>query len=272
MSAKNDQGSSSDGTTRKERRAAERAARKGGRGSSSPVKSSGNSGPSMFLVSVGAVIIGLVVVGALLVLGGGFGSDDVAAVSTPDGPAPAAELRDGRSLQKPGVVPPVTVLAFEDPQCPACGQFTERIEPLIIGGPVKDGTVRFTYSDFAFLGPESFDAAAAMRVAEAMDGKFWDYHHVLFHNQDGENRGAFDRERLADMAESIGLDRDEFLAEMDDPKYIEAVEAESAEGRALSVNSTPSLVINGEVLRGVPTWDDLKAVIADAAAEAQAAG
>jgi protein-disulfide isomerase len=225
----------------------------------------------MFVISLAAVVIGLVAVGALLVLSGGLGSDEVAAVSAPDDPPPAAELRDGRSLQKPDVVPPVTIEAFEDPQCPACGQFTERIEPLIIAGPVKDGTVRFTYNDFAFLGPESFDAAAAMRVAEAMDGKFWDYHQVLFHNQSGEGGGAFSLDRLADMAESIGLDREEFLAEMADPKYIEAVEAETAEGRALSVEATPSLVVNGTIVRGVPAWDDLKAIIEDAAAEAQAA-
>lgn len=226
----------------------------------------------MFMISIGAVLIGLVAVGALIVLSGGFDSDEVAAVSAPDSPAPPAELRDGRSLQKSGAVPPVTIDAYEDPQCPACGRFTALVEPLLIAGPVADGTVRFTYNDFAFLGPESFDAAAAMHVAEEMEGKFWDYHAVVFHNQSGENEGAFTVERLADMAEIVGLDRDEFLAEMEDPKYLEAVEAETARGRALAVNSTPSLIVNGEVIAGVPTWEDLQAVIEDAAAEAVAAG
>ncbi len=111
-----------------------------------------------------------------------------------------------------------------------------------------------------------------MHVAEEMDGKFWDYHDVLFHNQSGENQGAFTLERLADIAETVGLDRDVFLAEMDDSKYLAAVEAETAEGRGLSVNSTPTLIINGELMPGVPTWDDLEAAIEDAAALAQTAG
>ncbi len=107
----------------------------------------------MFLISIGAVLIGLVAVGALIVVSGGFDSDEVAAISMPVAAAAPAELRDGRSLQKPGVEPPVIIDAYEDPQCPACGLFTDSIEPLLIAGPVRDGTVRFTYNDFAFLGP-----------------------------------------------------------------------------------------------------------------------
>ena len=44
---------------------------------------------------------------------------------------------------------------YEDPQCPSCRLFTERIEPLLVAGPVADGEVFMTYKDMAFLGPES---------------------------------------------------------------------------------------------------------------------
>jgi protein-disulfide isomerase len=155
----------------------------------------------------------------------------------------------------------VRIDVYEDPQCPACGQFTTRIEPLLIAGPVTDGEVFLTYKDMTFLGPESFEAAAAMRVAEELDGKFWEYHHVLFHNQEGENEGAFSTSRLADMAELIGLERDEFLLELEDPRYIEAVQAEFDEARELGINSVPTLVVNGQLLRGVPGWDELRELI-----------
>ena len=178
------------------------------------------------------------------------------------------DRRLGRTLGEPGAL--VSIDVYEDPQCPACGLFSERIEPLIVNGPVADGTATFTYNDFVFLGDESWDAAVAMRVAEVMDGKFWDYHQVLFHNQSGENEGGFTRERLADMAELVGLDRDEFLEGLSDPAYRDAVEAENAAGRELSINSTPSLIVNGEILRGVPAWDDLNAISEAAAADAQA--
>jgi protein-disulfide isomerase len=223
----------------------------------------------MMVITVAAVVIGLVAVLALVVISGGFGGDTVAAVSQPDTPAPAAELRVGRSLGDPEA--PVKIEVFEDPQCPACGSYTERIEPLLIAGPVTDGTVFLTYRDFPFLGQESIDAAVAMRVAEDLDGKFWDYHQLVFHNQQGENQGAFSIDRLADMAELVGLDRETFLTAMEDPSFRAAAEAEAAEGSELGVNSTPTLFINGEISRGVPQWDALSAQI-EAAASGSDAG
>lgn len=224
----------------------------------------------MLMISGIAVLIGIVAIVALVAVSGGLGGNEVQAVSRPDVPAPAQALRVGRSLGDPEAA--VTVDAYEDPQCPACGLFTERIEPLLVAGPVAEGKVFFTYKDFPFLGPESFDAAVAMRAAEALDGKFWDYHQLVFHNQDGENGGAFSLDRLADMAELVGLDRDAFLAEMENPAHLAAVDAELEEGRQLGVNSTPSLVVNGEVIRGVPTWEDLAAQIEAAAADGPEAG
>lgn len=261
--AKNDQGPSTENMTRKERRAAERASRKSGSGSPRSTKSSRSSGPSMMVISVAAVVIGLLAVAALVVASGGLGGDS-AAVAQPDFDPPAEELRVGRSLGDPDA--PVKIEAYEDPQCPACGLFTDRIEPLLISEFVADGTVFFTYRDFPFLGQESFDGAVAMRVAEEMDGKFWDYHDVIFFNQDGENQGAFAADRLADMAELVGLDREQFLAELDDPKYLEAVSAELSEGQDRGVNSTPTLFVNGEIMRGVPEWEALSAAIRAAAA------
>ena len=204
----------------------------------------------------------------VLISGGVGGSSETSAVTKPDVPAAAAELRDGRTLVKPGATPPVRIDAYEDPQCPACGMFTERIEPLLIAEHVANGTASFTYNDFVFLGDESWDAAVAMRVAEDMGGKFWDYQQALFHNQDGENQGGFRRERLADIAELVGLDRAEFLAALDKPEYRTAVEAERAAAVDLTVNSTPTLVVNGELVRGVPTWEDLDTAVREAAAAA----
>ncbi len=223
----------------------------------------------MMVISVAAVVIGLIAVAALVVLSGGLGNT-AAAVSEPDFESPPQDMRVGRSLGDPNA--PVQLEVFEDAQCPVCGRFTSRIEPLLVGanGPVADGTVFFTYRDFPFIGQESYDGAVAMRVAEEMDGKFWDYHDILFFNQGGENTGAFSTDRLADMAELVGLDRARFLTEMEDPKYLDAVQTEADEGRSRGVNSTPTLFVNGQAMRGLPTWEDLSAAIAAAAAAPQA--
>jgi protein-disulfide isomerase len=225
----------------------------------------------MLVISVAAIIIGFVIIVALIGISGGLGDDGTGmpAVAASDIAPPAQDLRQGRSLGDPNA--PVKIEVYEDFQCPACGLYTERIEPLLIAGPVADGTAYLTIKDFPFIGQESLDAAVAARVAEDLDGKFWDYHGLLFHNQHGENQGAFSRERLADMAVLVGLDRQAFLDGLDDAGYQAAIEAEHAEGADLGVSSTPTLFVNGELIRGVPSWDDLAAVIATAASGQPAA-
>jgi protein-disulfide isomerase len=261
MNAKSDPRAPSEAASRRERRAAERASRRNG--TSAATASTRSRGPSMLLISVAALIVGFVAIAALIAVSGGFGGDDPDRVAAAEIPAPPPDMRVGRSLGDPNA--PVKVEVYEDFQCPACGLYTERIEPLLIAGPVTDGTVFLTIKDFPFIGQESLDAAVAARAAEALDGKFWDYHGLLFHNQDGENLGAFSRDRLADMAELVGLDRQAFLDAVDDPALLRQAEAERDEGTALGVSSTPTLFVNGELLRGVPTWEDLSARIQAAA-------
>ena len=267
MTSQTNPSSAGQGPSRKERRAAERSAGKPG---SPPARSSTSSNRSMWLLTGAIIAVALLVIVGLVVASGGFADDEMPAVAKPEEPAPAAALRVARSLGDPEA--PVRIDVFEDPQCPACGLYTKRIEPLLIAGPVTDGQVFLTYKDYPFIGQESLDAAVAMRVAEEMDGKFWDFHQLVFHNQQGENQGAFTIDRLADMAELLGLDRAAFLDEMNDPAYLEAVQAEATEGATLGIKSTPSVVVNGEVMAGVPEWNELKTRIADAAAAAGEAG
>jgi protein-disulfide isomerase len=220
------------------------------------------------LISGAAIVVGVLAVVALVIASGGFGGSSLPPVAAADGPPPPAELRDGRSLGDAAA--PVQVDLYSDPQCPACGAFAARVEPLLVAGPVRDGTARLTYRDLAFLGPESLDAAIAMRVAEALGDRFWEYHDLVYANQHGEGRGAFSRDRLADMAEAVGLERAAFLDALGDPVHEEAVRAESARAGELGVDSTPTLIVNGEVIAGVPAWEDLRARIDAAAALAAA--
>ena len=255
----NDNQASGANMSRKERRAAERAARKSGGGSSkgSSSSSGGGSGPSIAIISVAAVAIGIVIVVGLLLVSGGLGSDEVAAVEEPDSPAPAEELRDGLTLVAEGATPPVTIEIFEDVQCPHCQTFTERIEPLIIAEHVTSGTASLIYNDYIIFGDKSAEAAVAMRAADKLDDAFWDYHHTLYYNaEDGE----FTRSWYGDIAESVGLDREAFLELLDDEDLAAEVAASNALAASYGISSTPSVVVNGEPI-GTPTWEDLDAAV-----------
>ncbi len=148
---------------------------------------------------------------------------------------------------------PVVIEVWSDFQCPACGFFARLIEPDLIDEYVRTGDVNLIYRDRAFLdgddpNGESHQSAAAARCS-GDQGKFWQYHDYLFENQDGENKGAFNRETLDQIATAVGLDMDAFGSCMEGDASVQAVSDETAQGAAAGVNSTPTLAINGVLQR-----------------------
>lgn len=172
--------------------------------------------------------------------------------------------RDGMVLGDPDA--PVRVIEYGDFQCPACGQFSRNVEPMLIQQYVETGKVAFEWHTMAFIGPESREAGEAALCAMDQDA-FWPMHNTLFHNQVGENAGAFDRSRLDEMARIIDLDMDAFGQCMDDNTYEDDVMASNDAGGQAGVRSTPSFSVNGQLIQG-GAWDQLQQAIESALAAA----
>lgn len=240
------------GSTRRQRRETELAARREQRRGSRGARRSASSPPAwrspMALLTAGALLVGLVVIGFAVLSRPPAPSDELVA---PIYQAPAA-LADGRALG--AVDAPVVVEIWSDFQCPACKRFAEVVEPALVRDVVEPGTARLEYRDMAFLGrpsgyDESVEAAAAGRCA-ADQGRFWPFHAWIFANWNGENQGAFRTERLRQMAQDAGLDLAEYDSCMASGQQQAAARAETSAGASQGINSTPSVIINGEVYRG----------------------
>lgn len=220
----------------------------------------------MVLVSAAALIGGLCLVAVLVFVGLGRGGPGASIRPAAVG-LPVTTLIDGRSMGRADA--PVTIDVWADFQCPVCERFATEIEPLLRAEPIAAGTVRLTYRDNAFIGPESLDAAVAARIADAQGGAFWRFHDLLYANQGPhENDGSFSRDRLGAMAASLGLDRSAFVAALDDPALVAAVRDETATGLGLGINQTPTLVVNGTIYTGLPDWTVLSTRIDELAAAA----
>ena len=155
---------------------------------------------------------------------------------------------------------PVTVVEYSDFQCPFCGRFFHTTLSEFKENYIKTGQAKFIYRDFAFLGQESIDAAAAAKCA-GDQGKFWDYHDYLFSHQSGENQGNFSVGNLKKFAGELKLNGDEFSACLDGKKYEDAVKQNTTEGVSLGVTGTPTIFINGEKLVGAQPFSALKSLI-----------
>jgi protein-disulfide isomerase len=162
---------------------------------------------------------------------------------------------------------PVVVIEYSDFQCPYCQAFAQGAGEQLREEYVANGDVRFVYRHFAFLGPESFSAALASECAEAQ-GRFWDYHDKLFEQQAAENSGAFDDGQLKRYAGELGLDQEAFDTCLDSKQFENIVEAEIEEAQRRRINSTPSVLVNGQLITGASNFDILRGAI-DAALQAQ---
>ena len=144
---------------------------------------------------------------------------------------------------------PVVLEVYADYQCPWCGRFAREALPGLVRTYAATGQLRIEERAIAFLGSgtddESLDAAAAAACA-APAGKYWTFADYLVWNQSGENEGAFSRDRLAAIAERVGLEPDAFKACLDDPVTRGAIETRTAQAFAAGIQSTPTFVINGE--------------------------
>lgn len=117
--------------------------------------------------------------------------------------------------------------------------------------------VSWTFIDFAFLGQESVDAAHAAHCAQDQ-GKYWEYHDRLFESRANENSGSFNREGLNKLAQEVGLNAAEFGQCMDSRKYDNFIAAQRAEGQRIGISSTPTLIVNDQLLPGFIPFENAK--------------
>jgi protein-disulfide isomerase len=137
------------------------------------------------------------------------------------------------------------------------------VEPKLYKEYVKDGTLRIEWRDFPYRGQESVNAAVAARAAQAQ-GRFWDYHDLLYDSQ----FSGYSDENLIALARRAGLDTQRFESDYENSRYERLVRADFQKGLNLGVNGTPTFFINGKMLVGLQPVGVFENAIEEARREA----
>lgn len=136
---------------------------------------------------------------------------------------------------------PVTVVEFTDFQCSACGAMYPVLEEVL---QTYGKSVHFVVRDFPLaMHPNARKAAEAAAAANAQ-GKFFEYVALLFKNQN-----ALEVPSLKKYASELGLDRKRFDMELDNGVYAAEVQHDIDDGETYGIESTPTIYINGVMLR-----------------------
>ena len=138
---------------------------------------------------------------------------------------------------------PVTIVEFGDYQCEACYHWFHNTRSTLIDNYIETGKAKLVFVDLPFLGRDSPKAAQASYCAEDQ-GKYWEYHTMLYNFQDGPpDSGWADRDRLNSFAFSLDMNMDEFNECIDSSKYKKRVDANYEEAVKNGANSTPTFII-----------------------------
>ena len=138
---------------------------------------------------------------------------------------------------------PVTIVEFGDYQCHQCYNWYHNTKPSITRDYIDTGKVNLVFVDLAFLGNDSPKAAQASYCAEDQ-GRYWDYHDLLYTSQDPEIDGGWSNsERLKAFAFSLGLDMTLFDSCLDSGKYSKHVQYNIQQAHEHGVKGTPGFFI-----------------------------
>ena len=146
----------------------------------------------------------------------------------------------------------VTVAEFFDYRCPHCKVSLSAVKTLIDSGM----KVRVALIERPILTPDSHMAALAAVAARKQEGKYLPFHLALM-----ETQGELPKERILDIAKSVGLDSARLERDMADPAVVESLSASTALANRLKFNGTPTFVINDRIIMGELRGEELQSMV-----------
>jgi protein-disulfide isomerase len=152
---------------------------------------------------------------------------------------------------------PVMIVEFSDFQCPFCGRIQATLKSLLAK---YDGKVSLAYRDFPLRGMHGQAEMGAESSRCAGDqGKFWEYHDLLFDNPDKLNPDGF-----SELAAGLQLDQKQFKSCLSSGKHRAEVEKDLQDGIRAGVMGTPGIFVNGIAVSGSQTYSVLAGIIESA--------
>lgn len=204
-------------------------------------------------------------------------SDSTGSDSAAQSPPPEVEQfmlglqrRDADDAMAVGDVDaPVVMIEYADYRCPYCARHHRETRPELTP-LVEDGTLRIEFRDLVIFDETSLMAALGGRGAAAQ-GLLEEYQAEVFALSE-EGHGEYTQEDLVEIAEQIGVeDLEAFEAAFDDPEILAAVQADTQEARSIGITSTPSFLINTQVVQGAYPLPYFEEVIEAERAKAETA-
>lgn len=135
--------------------------------------------------------------------------------------------------------------------------------PQISEAYIRTGQVRYVVKDFPLPSHANAQAAAEAARCAGAQGAYWAMHGRLYEDQRAwaPQAGAGVIETFVGYARDLGLEAEAFQVCLESGQFSEAVRLDQQEGLQAGVQSTPSFLINGQLLVGAYPFESFEGII-----------
>ncbi|MBL7164515.1 MAG: DsbA family protein [Anaerolineales bacterium] len=165
---------------------------------------------------------------------------------------------------------PVIIEGFSDFGCGHCDNFALDTGELIAETYVASGQVYFvSRSVGSMLSPTTSPMLTEAAYCAGDQGQYWEYHDLIYANQVAiysSQNAPVDR-YMQSFAEELSLDMDAFNACLDGNKFEEQLQQDQLDAVQAGINSTPSFLINGQLVVGNRPMEEFQTIIDAALSE-----
>ena len=149
----------------------------------------------------------------------------------------------------------VTIVEFADFECTQCASLTATLKDLATANPSQ---IRIVFRQMPLSIHEHASVAASLALCAVDQGKFWELHDWLFANQ-----RSLDVDSILAAAPALGIDPTALRVCQESGAHSDELETDLNMARALGVNTTPLVLVNGRPLVGIAALQQVGLVVAD---------
>jgi protein-disulfide isomerase len=148
---------------------------------------------------------------------------------------------------------PITIIEYTDFECPYCARGAKTLDKLMKLFPDK---IRIVFKNLPLKRHAQALPAAKAALAANNQGKFWEYHDLLF-----KNSANLNEEIIVQLAKDMHLDMTKFNADRQSEVIAQAVAKDMKDAKKLNFTGTPAFIANGVVIRGAKPVDYFAEII-----------
>jgi predicted DsbA family dithiol-disulfide isomerase len=162
------------------------------------------------------------------------------------------ELDDGVSPAKGSTKPAVTIVEFSDFECPFCSEVQNTLKQVM---QTYGKDVRIVFKHMPLEGHRNSLPAARAAYCAAEQDRFWQFHDALFAAR------SLSPALFEEIASDLGLGVPKFRACLDSEQSRTAIVKDLETARLFRIESTPSFIVNGKLIKGALSFGDFQKII-----------